>query len=291
MSKTVGFNGSFYVTNSIDSAEGYTINNVPIITPTSIGPTIVSSNLTSLGNLLSLQVNGITTLNTLNSQILNASNIATNNINITNSTCGSLYCSNITSGSSTISSISMQSGTIGNLYSSNISSLVSSINNLSVTSNTTYSMNLNNMTCGNLYTGNIMTLTSTASNIYTNNISSNSSTMSNINSNNITSDIYYGKHGNMTFTSSTNPPSSIVCKQGYTCTLYIDCPALSLYAVYLIYFRGGNIQMISGSPNFTSLFSVTINSTPNNYVILLNTLEINQTRIINYNMIINNNSL
>jgi hypothetical protein len=286
MSKTVGFNGSFYVTNSIDSATGYTINNVPIITPTSLGTNIVSSNLTSLGNLLSLQVNGITTLNTLNSQNLNAANIVTNNINVTNSTNGSLYCSNITSGSSTISAISSQSGTIGNLYSSNINSLVSNINNLSVTSSTAFSINLNNMTCGNLYTGNIMALTSTSSNMYSNNINSTSSTMANIYTNNITSDIYYGPNGTINL---SNTPKSIVCKQGYTCTLYIDCPALSVFAVYIIYFRGNNIQMISGSSNFTSFFSITINSTPNNYTILLSTIGLNQTRVVIYNLIVNNN--
>jgi hypothetical protein len=289
MSKTVGFNGSFYVTSSIDSAEGYTINNVPIITPTSIGPTIVSSNLTSLGNLLSLQVNGITTLNTLNSQNLNAANIATNNISVTNSTCGSLYCSNITSGSSTISSISSNSGTIGSIYSSNINSLVSSINNLSVTSSTTYSMNLNNMTCGNLYTGNIMTLTSTSSNMYTNNINSNTSTASNMYTNNITSDIYYGKSSTQIIPSAN--PYEIPCKQGYTCTLYIDCPVLKIFAVYIIYFRSSFIQMIAGSSNFSSVFSVTLNSTPNNYKIIISTLGLNQSQTILYNLIVNNNSL
>ena len=270
--KTVGFDGNFYVTNSIDSKTGYTISNQPVLTQGALGPSIVSSNLTSLGSLVNLNVMGDTNLKTLNSVNLNAVNINTTNTNSISGTISNIYSDTISANSSIIPFLSSQSSTTSSLYTDTILCNTFNNTNLITKSGSMSSIFLNSATCGSIH----------STSLTSNNININSAITSSLTSSNITSNIYYGYSQTITI-NSTN--SVIVGALGYTGTLYIDCAQLSLFAIYIVYFRGGILTLLSGSPTFQNFINVSI--TPAN-TIVIKTVNASASYTIVYNLIINN---
>lgn len=290
--KTVGFNGSFYATTSIDSGTNYTVTNNIVLGLTSLGPTVISSNLTSVGTLLGLTVAGPTNLGTLNAINTTTTNINSNNGNIANCTIPSLYTTNINSNSMNIGYSSITTGTISSIYTDVIRARTSNSVNLFSNNGTMSSIYVSSGTISSLelLSGSISTLelsSGTISSLYVEsqmceNLEATSGTVSSMYTDNITSPIYYGD-------SSTEDVSTagitINGAINYIATLYVDCPLSSAYAVYIIYFRTKTLTPIASSTNFTTLFTISIN---NSYEILI--VSKLSTRNITYNLVINNTS-
>jgi hypothetical protein len=281
-SKTVGFNGSFYATNSIDSGTNYTVTNNVVLGLTSLGPTVISSNLTSVGTLLGLTVSGPTNLGTLNAINTITTNINANNGNIANCTIPSLYTTSINSNSMNMGSASVTTGTISSIYTDIIRARTSNSNNLSsnhgtmstiyISSGTISSLELSSGTISCLYVDSQMCDILEAT----------SGTVSSMYTDNITCPIYYGKNESKDVTTDGITINGAI---NYMATLYIDCPLSSAYAVFIIYFRTKTLTPIASSQNFTTLFTISINNSYN--ISIISKLS---THNITYNLVINNTS-
>ena len=145
---------------SISALSDFAINNVSVLSTTTLAPTVVKSSLTSLGTLLNLNVSNHSTISTLYVDALFPSNLNVTVGNITSLVNSTGDITNLITESGTIGTFYTNNGTIGTLYSSNgtmgslylsrgiIRTLNSSM--CSITSGTVSSMYIRSSTANNM---------------------------------------------------------------------------------------------------------------------------------------------
>ena len=181
----IGFDGALFSTSNISATSSFMVNNVFVMNNTSLGSSVVNSNIQSLGVLLNLKVSGNSTMSTLYTTNVNSNNLFSNvgtistlytgnlstgainvanltstNSNITTGTVSTLKSTNLTSSNanittSTVSTLYSSTASVSNLSSSNSNITTGTVGSLYVTSSVNTNLYASCGTVGTLYTGSL----------------------------------------------------------------------------------------------------------------------------------------
>ena len=202
----IGFDGALFSTSNISATSSFMVNNVFVMNNTSLGSSVVNSNIQSLGVLLNLKVSGNSTMSTLYTTNVNSNNLFSNV-----GTISTLYTGNLSTGAINVA----------NLTSTNSNITTGTVSTLKSTNLTSSNANITTSTVSTLYssTASVSNLSSTNSNITTGTVAtlySSTASVTNLSSSN--SNITTGTVGSLYVTSSVN--TNLYASCGTVGTLY-----------------------------------------------------------------------